>query len=602
MILENFNKFIRYFGQKKKFELSVFVIMSVIAGLLEFLGIALIYPFILMIISPDVVTSQPFYLHFVKLTGLTESLSNALILGCLALLMFIIKNLYMIFFLRVQSRIIVNWKQDILCMFMQYFLFASYKDIIKTSNSDKLYILNTLCQQVLGNFVFRGVILLTNFLIVAMVISLILFKFPIAGCITILFAVFSMFVQNKYLKKVTASINEKIQPESRILNMLTCSNIENMKEIKIIGAEDKFYNEYLEHSNALYVLESDRDFYAGIPPYVIEMLVVFSLLIMGAFIAAANLQDRSVMVASFAVVVASIFRIAPALNRIQTSIININTARSYLKALNSFYETFNLLDFKPVLNVKKAPFSFKHKIELKNISFSYVKDKPVLKNISLEIEKGDFIGIIGLSGSGKTTLADVLMGLLPPDSGEILVDGVKLTNENYHNFRSIIGYVPQEVKVFEKSFKENIAWGSVTEEIDDVKVKHAIEAARLSDYVKQFSQGIEATPFVGSTGASQGQKQRLALARVLYRNPEIIILDEATASLDVKVEHEITGMLGALGQNKTLIAIAHRLSTLKSCNKLIYIKDGELVDTGTFQELSSKYEDFNLLLKLSSIN
>lgn len=308
------------------------------------------------------------------------------------------------------------------------------------------------------------------------------------------------------------------------------------------------------------------------------------------------------MVASFAVVVASIFRIAPALNRIQTSIININTARSYLKALNSFYETFNLLDFKPVLNVKKAPFSFKHKIELKNISFSYVKDKPVLKNISLEIEKGDFIGIIGLSGSGKTTLADVLMGLLPPDSGEILVDGVKLTNENYHNFRSIIGYVPQEVKVFEKSFKENIAWGSVTEEIDDVKVKHAIEAARLSDYVKQFSQGIEATPFVGSTGASQGQKQRLALARVLYRNPEIIILDEATASLDVKVEHEITGMLGALGQNKTLIAIAHRLSTLKSCNKLIYIKDGELVDTGTFQELSSKYEDFNLLLKLSSIN
>lgn len=602
MILENFKKFIKYFGQEKKVQLSVFVGMSLIAGLLEFLGIALIYPFILMIVSPESIASGSFYPHFVRLTGISDSLINALILGALALLMFVLKNIYMIIFLRVQSRIVLNWKGDILCMFMKYFLYASYKDIIKSSNSDKLYILNTLCHQVLNNFVFRTVTLLTNTLIVLMVILLILFKFPLAGFITILFSIFSMLIQNKFLKRITAVINEKIQPESQIVNGLNCSNIENMKEIKIIGAEDKFYNSYVSHSHALYAIEADRDFYAGMPPYVIEMLVVCSLLILGAFIAFTTMEDRSAMVASFAVIVASLFRIAPALNRIQTSIININTARSYLKSLNLFYEKFNLCDFKPKIGIKKEPFSFNHKIELRNISFSYIEGKQVLKNISFEIEKGDFIGIIGLSGSGKTTLADILMGLLPPDSGEILVDGVKLTEDNYNSFRNLIGYVPQEVKVFEESFKKNVAWGYADNEIDEVKVKHALEAAQLGDYVKQFSDGIDAMPFIGNSGASQGQKQRIALARVLYRNPDIIILDEATSSLDVKVEHEITGMLSKFVNHKTIIAIAHRLSTLKTCNKLIYIKDGKFVDIGTFKELSTKYEDFDNLLKLSSIN
>ena len=142
MILENFKKFIKYSGQEKWFQLTVFISMSIIAGLLEFLGIALIYPFILMIVSPESIASGSFYTHFVQLTGISDSLINALILGALALLMFVLKNIYMIIFLRVQSRIVLNWKGDILCMFMKYLLYASYKDIIKSSNPDKLYILN----------------------------------------------------------------------------------------------------------------------------------------------------------------------------------------------------------------------------------------------------------------------------------------------------------------------------------------------------------------------------------------------------------------------------------------------------------------------------
>ena len=192
------------------------------------------------------------------------------------------------------------------------------------------------------------------------------------------------------------------------------------------------------------------------------------------------------------------------------------------------------------------------------------------------------------------------MGLLPPDSGEIMVDNITLNNKNYSKFRHMIGYVPQQVNVIDKSFKENVAWGCTN--INEEGVIKALKAAQIYDVIQEYPEGINANAIVGSNGLSQGQKQRLAIARALYRDAEILIFDEATSSLDVQVENEITEMLKTLSSSKTIIAIAHRLSTLKACNKLVYLKDGKIVDIGTFSELSSRHEDFYNLVKLSSIN
>ena len=223
-----------------------------------------------------------------------------------------------------------------------------------------------------------------------------------------------------------------------------------------------------------------------------------------------------------------------------------------------------------------------------------------IKNISLEIKKGDFIGIIGISGSGKSTLADIITGLLPVDSGKIFVDNTELTEKNFKDFRKLVGYIPQQISVLDKSIKENVAFGC--NEIDDKRVIQALKAARLYDVIMENPDGIDSQMIIGSNGLSYGQKQRLAIARALYRDPEIIILDEATSSLDVQVEKEITEMLTKIGTTKTIIAIAHRLSTLKACNKLVYMKDGKIVDIGGFEELAQKYEEFDNLVKLSNIN
>ena len=236
---------------------------------------------------------------------------------------------------------------------------------------------------------------------------------------------------------------------------------------------------------------------------------------------------------------------------------------------------------------------------MKNICFSYNCTKQVLKNISFTINKGDFIGIIGLSGAGKSTLADIITGLLPADSGEIIVDETQLTQQNFQKFRRMLGYVPQQINILDKSIKENVAWGC--KNVDDNGVIKALKAAQIYDVIEEYPQGINSNVIIGSNGLSQGQKQRLSIARALYRDPEIIILDEATSALDVQVEHEITEMLKQISTSKTIIAIAHRLSTLKACNKLIYMKDGAIVDIGTFEELSSHYKEFEQLVKLSTI-
>ncbi len=598
MKLENYRKFIAYYGKGRYLDLAGFTVLSFIAGLLELFGVALIYPFMMLIISPDDFSNK-IPIHFINIDN---TVTTGLLIGLGVLLIFIVKNLYMIYIQYIQNKFISNWKQDITSKFMEYYLYAPYKDIMKIANSSKLHTIENLCNTAVDGFIMRGLNLLTNSIIIIMIIGLLFIKFPIPAIGTLLFTVFAMFIQNKFFKKQTSILGSKMNTVYKNYKSSILENIENIKELKILSAEQTFFDNYLTNEKEFRKIQLLQGFYNAIPPYIVEMLIVTALLILACIITiqTSYSENSSILVASFAVVIAALFRIAPALNRIQTSIININATRNIVKNINEEFEKCNLGNFKKSDFVTTEKIEFKNKIELKNICFSYNSSKDVLQNISFEINKGDFIGIIGLSGAGKSTLADVLTGLLPPDSGNIFVDGLQLNQSNFAQFRQIIGYVPQQINILDKSIKENVAWGCKT--IDENGVIKALKSAQLYDIIKNYPEGINSNIIVGSNGLSQGQKQRLAIARALYRDPEILILDEATSALDVQVEHEITDMLKNLSSSKTIIAIAHRLSTLKACNKLIYMKEGKIVDIGTFTQLSELYPEFENLVKLSSIS
>lgn len=593
MLLENFYKFIKYYGKGKYLNLFNFTILSIIAGFLELAGIALIYPCIMLILTPETFSNYTKYINF------DNNIKTGIIIGFAVLLIFILKNIFMIFIQYVQNTFVSNWKKDITSKFMQYYIYAPYKAIIQTSQTDKLYNIETTCNIAVDGFIMRGLTLLTNIIIISMITGLLFIKYPIPAISTLIFIIITMHIQNKYFKKRTAILANNISEKYRDYKSSIMENILNIKELKILSSEQNFYNKYLNSEAEFRHIQALQNFYNAIPPYIIEMLIVFALLILTLILAIQKQNDNSSLIASLAIIIASLFRIAPALNRIQTSIININSTREFVKKLNSEYEQYNLSDFKYYDSPINEKMQFNKKISLKNINFSYNNSKQIIKNISFDINKGDFIGIIGLSGTGKSTLADIITGLLPADSGEIIVDDIKLTHENFSKFRHIIGYVPQQINILDKSFKENVAWGC--EKIDEQGVIKALKAAQIYDLIKEYPNGINENIIIGSNGLSQGQKQRLAIARALYRDPEIIILDEATSALDVQVENEITEMLTHISKSKTIIAIAHRLSTLKACNKLIYMKDGQLIDIGTFEELSSRYADFAHLVELSSI-
>lgn len=598
MFVENFTKFIKYYGKGRKLKLFGFFLISLTSGLLELIGLALIYPFILLLLTPEKVVHTKYYLQMATFFHSTNVLANAFLIGALVMLVFALKNCFMVLTLFLQNRFVNTWKYAISKQYMNYYLFSSYKDTIKTSPAEKIYNLSALIMQALDGFVFRVITLVTNFIIVVMIITLLFVNFLIPAIITVAFTVFCLLFQHKVFKKRVGEISQKMYKSSSSNNAEIIKVINNIKEIKILSAESHFMNEYLQGAKECARLYADNNFYCSVPPYIIEMFVVISLFILAGLISVQNINNTSWIVASYALVAAAIFRIAPALNRIQSSINNINTSRGFVKTMVLQYEEnkFDEIEKESELEIK-----FNEIIKLENINFAYKKDF-VINDLSLDIKKGEFIGIIGASGVGKSTLADIIMGLLPIDGGKISVDDVELDNTNFSALRKLIGYVPQQINVLDGSFKQNVAFGIDEKDINDDKVIKVLCEAQLYDLVSSFDEGIDAKAIIGSGGLSQGQKQRLAIARALYRNSEILILDEATSSLDVETEYQITNMLNELKGEKTIIAIAHRLSTLKSCDRLVYLKDGKVIDTGSFDELSGRHADFEKLVKLSSLD
>ena len=293
---------------------------------------------------------------------------------------------------------------------------------------------------------------------------------------------------------------------------------------------------------------------------------------------------------------AAIFRIAPALNRIQSSINGINVSSEYIKSLVIKYEELKLENV--FLDASVSTATFNNSIGLKNIVFSYSDNKVIIDNLSMEIKKGEFIGIIGASGVGKSTLADILMGLLPLDSGEILVDDKLIKNTS---LRKLIGYVPQKTVLLGNTVADCITWGC--DIVDEARIIDVLKKVRLYDFiVENYENGIYSEILVDSEGLSVGQMQRLSIARALYSNPQILILDEATSALDLETEHEVCKILNDLKGRTTIIAIAHRLSTLKSCDRLFYMKEGRIDDYGTFSELLEKNKDFENLIRISNFD
>jgi len=287
------------------------------------------------------------------------------------------------------------------------------------------------------------------------------------------------------------------------------------------------------------------------------------------------------MVGAFA---AAAYRLMPSLNRIMNAIMQVTKNQVAIENLNEYNELY----VKQSVMNRNVPIPFEKEITFENISFTFPKSKyPVLKSISFTVKKGEKVGFVGSSGSGKTTLMNILLRFFDEDNGRILIDGQPLKEDNLEYWRSMIGYVKQDIFMIDSNIMENVAFGE--DKVDKHQLDLAVKQASLEDFVKTLPKGYDTE--VGERGSrlSGGQRQRIGIARSLYRNAQILVFDEATSALDTQTEREVSEAIDSLSDtNKTIFIIAHRITTLKNCDRIYELKNGEISGVYTYNELVEK--------------
>ena len=353
----------------------------------------------------------------------------------------------------------------------------------------------------------------------------------------------------------------------------------------------------LRHSDVL----AEMQFMPNVSKYVIESgMVVGAVFIAGAQFA---MQDARHAVAALSVFLAAGTRIAPAIMRLQQSLIQIRnsmgSAMPTLEVINSLANINQIENTSDILITNHLGFTAE--IKSKAVTFTYPnKENHALKNISFQVSAGQSIAIVGPSGAGKTTLVDVILGVLQPDNGSVLISG-KIPLETIAEWPGAISYVPQDVRISNTSFRNNVALGYPTEVAADDLVWQALEVAQIADFVRGLPQGLDTQVGERGTKISGGQRQRLGIARAVFTKPKLLVLDEATSSLDGQTEADISDSINKLKGSVTVLIVAHRLSTVRNCDQVIYMDKGEILFQGSFSQVRSAVPDFDRQAQLMGL-
>jgi ATP-binding cassette, subfamily B, bacterial PglK len=373
--------------------------------------------------------------------------------------------------------------------------------------------------------------------------------------------------------------------------------LHGVKAFQVAVATDVVSGEHARHRAQLASARQRKVFLAATSRQILETSVTLGigLLAAGLF----TLQRSGEAIATLGLVVAIAFRSLPSLSRLLSTLNGVRSASVSLRKIqDELHQPTTHED-----GVSQAPLAFERQIEFCSVSFSYgAADVPALDAVTVRVLFGSSLGIVGSSGAGKTTLVDLLLGLLEPTDGTIEVDGVALDRANMLAWRRIIGYVPQDVFMLDGSIRDNVVFGGRGLAVDDDEVWSALEQAQLATFVRSLPAGLDT--MIGERGArmSGGQRQRIGIARALYRRPSLLVLDEATSSLDLVTEAAIAETLESLDRSSTKVIIAHRLTTVRGCDQILFLEHGKVAGMGSFDHLVANVPDFTRLASFSGVS
>lgn len=572
-------------GEQKKKCCRVFFFI-LIGSMSEMLGVGSLLPFLETMLNPDEVSRKWYGRILVNVLGVDDSITLLILLGISIVILYFMKNMVILFSVYQQNKLSVSINKELSTSMLnsymkrpyEFFLEHNSADIMRGVNAD----INGVYSIISNMFKLATELLKCS----AIAILLLVVDWPMAIGIVLLAGICTIAVTMGF-KSIMSDMGRKQREATKQCGKHTYQAINGIKEITVMRRRENFVKKYDKAADLRRETNLAYSFITACPNRIIETVCIGGIMgvVCMRIAQGTNMADFVPQLGVFAV---AAFQILPSISNISACVSgmvfyrptleeaydNITAARKYDKNRSEL----SWKDNTTRLVSDNTCTTFSDKIELKNIVWKYDNtDKNVLEGLSLKIYKGQSIAFIGSSGAGKTTLADVILGLLPPQEGAIMVDG-KSIYAIPDEWSKMIGYVPQSVFLIDDTIRNNVSFGLLPEEIDDDRVWKALELAQLAEFVRSLPQGINT--IVGERGVrfSGGQRQRVAIARALYYNPDILVLDEATSALDGETENAVMESIETLQGNKTLIIVAHRLTTIKSCDKIFEVVDGKAIE------------------------
>lgn len=477
---------------------------------------------------------------------------------------------------------------------LEYYLVAPYPLHLRRSLADFMRNLNDAVSQAYGGVVMGSVNVLTEAITVLAIAVALFIATPVpASWMTLYFAVTGTLLYLGVRNQALAAGKRALWAAEEIFGR-SVQPLQNIKDVKIRDNSDVFVRAYAAAREDGAMANRISSFLADLPKYTLEILFVLGV----ALVSAGLFWTASTgAIGTLALIALAGFRVLPSLTRLMASLNGIKSSTPGLEIV--------LDELQEAEKVKRSrggpiiPLPLTRELVIEGVGYAYEsRHEPVLHGINLTITAGTSVALVGSSGAGKTTLADCLLGLLPPTTGRILVDGTDIQT-NLRGWQHDIGMVPQDVNALVASVTDNITFRDPNPDMN--RVRMAADHAQLTEYVEELPRGFDHLIGHGGTGMSGGQRQRLGLARALYRMPSILILDEATSALDNATERKVTDAIDALHGTMTIVVIAHRLSTIRQCDQIVLMQDGRIDDVGSFDELTKRNPEFAYLVALGNL-
>lgn len=568
-----FQKMMVLLDARQKRQMVGIVILMLIGGVLESVGISLIAPVMEIVLQPEAV-DQKTYLHFLYTffhLRSTEQLAGLIMVALV--LVFVIKNIFLYFMNVVQLRFVYTNQFATSRRMMINFMKRPYEYYL---NADTSVIQRNITSDVNNMYgLILSVLQLTSEVIVFVCLVVILLSQDAQMTIFIAGLLIVVLMIIKYvIKPVMQRAGRENQDYYSGLYKWIEESVTGIKEIKIAGRENYFINGYADCGAGYVNAVQKYNLYNSTPRLLIETVAIAGMIGYMLFLMQTGVSIRQVA-PSLSVLALAAARLLPSANRINTYTTSIAYFEPFFMNVSDHLQaeihdedmTYDEHVYRRRETVEKLPLH--REISLENISYKYPNtDVYILKEANLKIPVGKSVGIVGTSGAGKTTIVDVMLGLLAPAEGRILADGVEV-RAHYKEWLKNIGYIPQTIFMLDSTIRKNVAFGVPDDEIEEERVWAALKEAQLDTYIRSLPDGLDTS--IGERGIrlSGGQRQRIGIARALYEDPEVMVLDEATSALDGETEAAIMESINRLHGKKTLVIIAHRLTTIEKCD-LVY--------------------------------